>query len=244
MNFLAVQCANRIYEGSLSFGNRIMNRPLPSLLKPRKAPQQARSTATLEAIHTATIQVLLAEGVGRLTTARVAERAGVSIGTMYQYYPHKQALLFAMIEQQLETVIGYMLAAAERLRGQDAGTVAEGLALAWLDAKTPETEAFRTLYGLVAEFDLAAGMGRALEQMTDVFSGLLAAAPDARFADRDAVAFMLAALIGGSVRMVLDTTPSPENLARLRQELPRACRAYVAAANGTPAPDRGPPRRG
>jgi AcrR family transcriptional regulator len=207
-----------------------MNRPPPSLLKPRKAPQQARSTATLEAIHTATIQVLLAEGVGRLTTARVAERAGVSIGTMYQYYPHKQALLFAMIEQQLETVVTFMLAAAEHLRGKDVEAIAEGLALAWLDAKTPESEAFRTLYSLVAEFDLAPGMGRALEQMTELFSDLLAAAPDAHFTDRDTVAFTLAALIGGAVRMVLDTAPTPENLTRLRHELPRACRAYVAAA--------------
>ncbi len=207
-----------------------MNRPAPSLLKPRKAPQQARSTATLEAIHTATIQVLLREGVGRLTTARVAERAGVSIGTMYQYYPHKQALLFAMVEQQLETVVGFMLAAAEQLRGKDAETVAEGLALAWLDAKTPESEAFRTLYSLVAEFDLAPGMGRAFEQISVLISDLLAADPGAHFADRDAVAFMLASLIGGAVRMVLDTAPTPENLARLRQELPRACRAYVAAA--------------
>lgn len=225
-----MQYARLICECFLSFGNRIVNRPAPSLLKPRKAPQQSRSTATLEAIHTATIQVLLAEGIGRLTTARVAQRAGVSIGTMYQYYPNKQALLLALIEQQLETVVGFMLDAAERLRGQDAGTVAEGLALAWLDAKTPQSEAFRTLYGLVAEFDLAPGMGRVLAQMTEVFSGLLAAAPDAHFADRDAVAFMLAVLIGGSVRMVLDTAASPENLARLRQDLPRACRAYVAAA--------------
>ncbi len=208
-----------------------MNRPAPSLLKPRKAPQQARSTATLEAIHTATIQVLLAEGVGRLTTARVAERAGVSIGTMYQYYPHKQALLFAMIEQQLETVVSFMLAAAGQLRGQDAGTVAEGLALAWLEAKTPESVAFRTLYGLAAEFDCEAGMGRALEQMTEVFSGLLAAAPDSNFSDCDEVAFMLALLIGGSVRLVLDAAASPDNLARLRKELPRACRAYIATAN-------------
>lgn len=154
---------------------------------------------------------------------------------MYQYYPHKQALLFALVEQQLDTVFGFMLAAAERLRGQDAGTVAEGLALAWLDAKTPESEAFRTLYGLVAEFDLAAGMGRALEQMAGVFSDLLAAAPDAHFADCDAVGFMLAALIGGSVRMVLDTADSPDNVARLREELPRACRAYIAAARQAPS---------
>jgi len=207
-----------------------MTRPSPSLLKPRKAPKQARSAVTLEAIHTATIQVLLAQGVGRLTTARVAERAGVSIGTMYQYYPHKQALLFAMVERQLETVVGFMLAAAARLRGQDTGTIAEGLALAWLDAKTPESEAFRTLYGVAAEFDLATGMGQVLHQMTQVFSDLLAAAPDSHFVDCDAVAFMLAVLIGGSVRMILDTAASPDNFARLREELPRACRAYIAEA--------------
>lgn len=207
-----------------------MNRPSPSLLKPRKAPKQARSTATVEAIHTATIQVLLAEGVGRLTTARVAERAGVSIGTMYQYYPHKQALLFAMVEQQLETVVGIMLAAADQLRGENVATVAEGLALAWIDAKTAESEAFRILYGVAAEFDLATGMGLVLEQMTTVFSDLLTAAPDVRFTDCDTVAFMLATMIGGSVRMVLDTTASPENVERLRRELPLACRAYIAAA--------------
>ena len=208
-----------------------MNRPASALLKPRKAPKQARSTVTLEAIHTATIQVLLAEGVGRLTTARVAERAGVSIGTMYQYYPHKQALIFAMIEQQLETVASFMLIAAERLRGQDIATIAEGLAMAWLDAKTSESEAFRVLYGLVADYDVKDSMARVLTQMTQVFSDLLAAAPDARFADTDAVAFMLAIMIGGSVRMVLDTAGSEDDLAHLRRELPHACRAYAMAAN-------------
>ena len=50
---------------------------------------------TVEAISEATIQVLLAVGLDRLTTTRVAERAGVSVGTLYQYYPNKQALLYA-----------------------------------------------------------------------------------------------------------------------------------------------------
>ena len=93
-----------------------MPRPEPSRLQPRKTPQQVRSTATVEAIHTATIQVLLADGPTRLTTTRVAERAGVSIGTMYQYYPHKQALLFAVLERQLEAVESALLAAAAAWR--------------------------------------------------------------------------------------------------------------------------------
>ena len=53
---------------------------------------------TVEAISEATIQVLLAVGLGRLTTTRVAERAGVSVGTLYQYYPNKQALLYAVLK--------------------------------------------------------------------------------------------------------------------------------------------------
>jgi DNA-binding transcriptional regulator YbjK len=50
---------------------------------------------TVEAISEATIQVLLAVGLHRLTKSRVAERARVSVGTLYQYYPNKQGLLYA-----------------------------------------------------------------------------------------------------------------------------------------------------
>jgi hypothetical protein len=58
-------------------------------LEPRKTPIQARSTVTVQAISEATIQVLLSHGAERLTTTRVAERAGVSVGTLYQYSSNK-----------------------------------------------------------------------------------------------------------------------------------------------------------
>ena len=67
--------------------------------EPRKTPQQTRSVITVQAINDATIQVLLKAGQERLTTVRVAERAGVSVGTLYQYFPNKQSLLFAVREQ-------------------------------------------------------------------------------------------------------------------------------------------------
>jgi len=208
-----------------------MNRPAPALLKPRKTPRQARSAATIEAIHAATIQVLLAEGVGRLTTTRVAERAGVSVGTMYQYYPHKQALMFAIVERQLQSIIDAMLAAAARLKGGDLASLAEGLATAWLDAKAADMVVSRAIYAIAAEFDLTEVMGRAMKLMTQLIGHLLAAAPDARFKDVDAAAFMLAAMLGGSVRVVMEVEPGEDDLARLRRELPRACRAYLMAAN-------------
>ncbi|GAA0300195.1 TetR family transcriptional regulator [Sphingomonas oligophenolica] len=62
----------------------------------RKAPKQARSNALVAAVLDAAIQVLEAEGAHRFTTARVAERAGVSVGSLYQYFPNKAAILFRL----------------------------------------------------------------------------------------------------------------------------------------------------
>src|SRR5690625_3838601 len=62
----------------------------------RKQPQQARSSECVAAILEAAVQVLAKEGVQRFTTARVAERAGVSIGSLYQYFPNKAAILFRL----------------------------------------------------------------------------------------------------------------------------------------------------
>lgn len=62
----------------------------------RKQPQQARSTELVSAILQAAVQVLAQEGATRFTTARVAEKAGVSVGSVYQYFPNKAAILFRL----------------------------------------------------------------------------------------------------------------------------------------------------
>jgi AcrR family transcriptional regulator len=62
----------------------------------RKRPKQARSTELVSAILEAAAQVLAKEGAPRFTTARVAERAGVSVGSIYQYFPNKAAILFRL----------------------------------------------------------------------------------------------------------------------------------------------------
>jgi AcrR family transcriptional regulator len=62
----------------------------------RKQPKQARSTLLVEAVLDAAVQVLTKEGAQRFTTARVAERAGVSVGSLYQYFPNKAAILFRL----------------------------------------------------------------------------------------------------------------------------------------------------
>lgn len=62
----------------------------------RKQPKQARSTELVAAILEAAVQVLTKEGAARFTTARVADKAGVSVGSVYQYFPNKAAILFRL----------------------------------------------------------------------------------------------------------------------------------------------------
>lgn len=62
----------------------------------RKQPRQARSTRLVEDVLQAAIQVLASEGAQRFTMARVAERAGVSVGSLYQYFPNKASVLFRL----------------------------------------------------------------------------------------------------------------------------------------------------
>ena len=79
--------------------------------QPRKKPIQGRSKATVEAILEGTIRVLLDEGFETLTTTRVAEVAGVGVGTLYQYFPAKESLLFALLEREMATLEAELLGA-------------------------------------------------------------------------------------------------------------------------------------
>ncbi|TIQ35196.1 MAG: TetR/AcrR family transcriptional regulator [Mesorhizobium sp.] len=73
----------------------MVQRPNPSI-STRKQPKQARATELVAAILQAAAQVLASEGAQRFTTTRVAEKAGVSVGSLYQYFPNKAALLFRL----------------------------------------------------------------------------------------------------------------------------------------------------
>lgn len=82
-----------------------------------KAPRQARSKATVEAIVEATGQVFERGGYRRTTTTEVAARAGVSVGSLYQYFPDKETLIRAFFERRLAEDIELMEAIAARSQG-------------------------------------------------------------------------------------------------------------------------------
>ncbi|MBB4197805.1 hypothetical protein CCR94_11735 [Rhodoblastus sphagnicola] len=74
----------------------------------RKKPKQARSRSTVFTIFEATAQILDQEGEKALTTNRVAERAGFSIGTLYQYFPNMDAILLAMIASERQRMMAHL----------------------------------------------------------------------------------------------------------------------------------------
>lgn len=77
---------------------------------PRRRAKQGRSAETVEVILSAAAQVLLREGYARATTNRIAERAGVSVGSIYQYFQHKDDVFDALIQRQVRELLTRLLA--------------------------------------------------------------------------------------------------------------------------------------
>ncbi|MEQ1756481.1 MAG: TetR/AcrR family transcriptional regulator [Micropepsaceae bacterium] len=93
-----------------------------STKKPCRTPQQSRARETCDVIFEATAQILETHGEGALTTNRIAERAGVSIGTIYQYFPNKQALLVALARREMSSLENNGSVRRKRKSGAEPGT--------------------------------------------------------------------------------------------------------------------------
>ncbi|HEV2444248.1 MAG TPA: TetR/AcrR family transcriptional regulator [Steroidobacteraceae bacterium] len=76
-----------------------------TLTNPRKNASQARSRATVDALVEATARILVRESFDRASTNRIAEEAGVSIGSLYQYFPSKEALVAAVIDRHQQELL-------------------------------------------------------------------------------------------------------------------------------------------
>jgi len=84
---------------------------IPTSLKPRKKPVQTRSTATVDAIVEATIRILRRDGWAACTTTRIATLAGVSVGSLYQYFPNRNAIAVEIVRQRTRTYLTAVIAA-------------------------------------------------------------------------------------------------------------------------------------
>jgi AcrR family transcriptional regulator len=88
-----------------------------SLVPPRKMPSQARARRTVELILEASAQILAAHGEEGLTANHIAERAGFSIGTLYQYFPNRESILDTLIDREREASDRRIRAALAQIKG-------------------------------------------------------------------------------------------------------------------------------
>ncbi len=96
---------------------------MPVPLSPRKAPRQARALVTHDAIVEAAAHIIAQGGLAAFNTNVVAGRAGVSIGSLYQYFPNKDALMVALIHRQQARQLEALTAAVSRVSGENLETV-------------------------------------------------------------------------------------------------------------------------
>ena len=198
--------------------------------EPRKTPIQARSTVTVEAISEATIQVLLSHGAERFTTTRVAERAGVSVGTLYQYYPNKQSLLFAVLEHHMNNVATRVEAACESACYKPLAEMIKEIMEAFVDAKVERADVSAALYRVAADLGGPALIKRISQRSRKAIAATLQTAPDAKSPpDKFAIDIMLAAM-AGAMRSLLEAGPTSDTVRKSREQLVLLCQSYMAAA--------------
>lgn len=181
----------------------------------------------MDAIVIAATRVLEREGAARLTTTRIAEVAGVSVGSLYQYFPHREAIVGAIIDGQLEE----MLAAFRRLvaaQTQLALDVAIGLVLHGLLAASRRHERLHApLYEEMAAARRTQRHACTLAAYAEIVAGVLAERPDVCVDDRQTAAFLIVHATDGVIRSLV-TSDDAARAAAVIAEATRMLCCYLA----------------
>jgi AcrR family transcriptional regulator len=112
-------------------------------ISPRKKPVQARSQATVDAILEATARVLCDGGYDRASTNRIADKAGVSIGSLYQYFPSKESLVGALIDRHSDEMLAVFLRQVAAVHAAPVHEAVRAVVSATVDAHLVEPKLHR-----------------------------------------------------------------------------------------------------
>jgi AcrR family transcriptional regulator len=202
-----------------------------ALLEPRKSPVQARSAASVGAILEATIQVLLQVGKERLTTTRVALRAGVSVGTLYQYFPNKSALLKAALKRHMDEVAEAVELVCRERRGHSLEQMATALITAFLEAKMRDAKTSVALYSVSSGVDGAKIVQEMGIRSNQAIAGMLKTAREPLASDAQLIASMLQGVMAGVSRRLLESAAPEKQFDTLRRETIFLACAYLKACS-------------
>ncbi len=202
-----------------------------TLLNPRKSPVQARSAASVDAILEGTIQVLLDGGKEQLTTTRVALRAGVSVGTLYQYFPNKSALLQAALKRHLTETTEAVEQVCQEQKTNPLAQMATALVTTFLQAKLKDVKTSLALYSVSSDVDGAAIAQQMGKRSIKAIAGMLATSCELLRKDPQLVASMLQGTMAGVSRRLLESDHPEKQFAALRQELIVLACSYLEACS-------------
>jgi AcrR family transcriptional regulator len=211
----------------------------PSAAHRRRSPKQLRSRAIVDAIVQAGRELLASEGASSLTTNRIAERAGVSIGSLYRYFPNKDAVLAAIYDADIGREVADIRAVGD---WEIDHAPLRAAVIAMVDFQLTRhhrllalgQDFYREHHG---EFSLGQRMGdREIEQhMIDL---LARHAPIVRVRDPRQAAFMLARGTSAIVRRAVEERPEKLSEPAFREELIDLVFCYLTAERRPAAGER------
>ncbi len=196
---------------------------------PRKAPSQERSRHTVEAIVDATARVLVRDGYDALSTNRVAKEAGVSVGSLYQYFPGKEALVAAVMERHASRMQENI---AARMQNAPPAATAEEVATEMIRAMLAAQQAEPRLHRALVEQVPRIGALRRLHELFGNYERLVEAWLEDnrdRIEVRDArmAAFVLVAAVEGLVNRATLDRPDLVASGTIEEQILRLVLAYV-----------------
>ena len=203
-------------------------------LHPRKTPVQARSAVTVDAILDATLQVLVACGKERLTTTLVARRAGVSVGTLYQYFPNKSALLQAALRRHMEEIRQAIDQTCEHYQGAGLLEMSSCLIDSYLAAKMRSVKTSAALYAVSSDVEGLAIVRAVSARSLRSIAALFATAKEGLAKDPEIVASVVTAALNGISRKVLESKTPEREMDILRDELLVLVHAYLRTCAASP----------
>jgi AcrR family transcriptional regulator len=198
-------------------------------ISPRKAPRQSRSQATVTAILDATARILVERGFAAASTNAVAERAGVSVGSLYQYFPNKEALVSALRARHGEQMMAVIQRALTKAMDATVADALAGLIEATVEAHGVDADLHRVLEEHLGSMAVDALHDEYTDVMEDRIVALLArhrdeiTAPDLKLA-----AFMLMHAAHGLIHAVVRQRPKGVSLKHATQEIVAMMTAYLA----------------
>ena len=194
----------------------------------RRKPTQQRAQQTVQAILDAVIRILKREGLAGITTNRIAEVAGVSIGSLYQYFPDKQAIFASLHQRHVEEIDRVVESTLVKNASSSLQVLMRNMIEAMIDAHTRDPE-LHELLRLVPH--PAGGTRDFAERLHGAF--LLAISARAhelrRGRDLDKAAFVVTHMVDSLCHGALFRRPAKLSLREAKEEVVRAVMAYLRA---------------